>query len=119
LDGLFDRILDKVVVPFVVKGLFGPDRRLDKEFKLVMAGFTDVPMGDVEVVPVVDGLLNGFSAHITGNGLHILLLLAMRFYDGLPAAGRKPIMMVYFNNERPVCRVGRMDSRSVIRILEK
>jgi hypothetical protein len=63
-----------MIVPFVVKGLFGPDGGLDKEFKLVMAGFTDVPVGYVKVIPVVNGLLDGFSAHIAGNGLHIILL---------------------------------------------
>jgi hypothetical protein len=105
-DGFFDGILNQMVVPFVVKGLFIPDGGLDKKFKLIVAGFADVPVGDMEIVPVVDGLLDGFSAHIAGNGLHILLLLILRFYDGLPAAGRKPIIMVYLNSELPVCRVG-------------
>jgi hypothetical protein len=63
-----------VVVPFIIKGLFGPDGGLDKKFELVMAGFTKIPVGHMEVVPVSDGLLDGFPAHITGYGLHILLL---------------------------------------------
>jgi hypothetical protein len=95
-----------MVVPFVVKGLFGPDSGLDKEFKLIVAGFANISMGDVKIVPVMDGLLDGFSAHIAGNCLHILLLLVTLSYDGLPAAGRKPIIMVYLNSELPACRVG-------------
>jgi hypothetical protein len=106
LDGLFDGILNQVIVPFVVKGLFGPDGGLDKEFKLVMAWLADVPVGYVKVITIVNGLLDGLSAHIASKGLHIILLMASFSYDGLPAAGRKPIIMIHSNSELPVCRVG-------------
>jgi hypothetical protein len=82
LDGLFYGILHKMVVPFVVKGLFSPDRRLDKEFKLIMAGFADVPVGYMEVIPVTDGLFDGFPAHVADNAFHISLLLILLCYDG-------------------------------------
>jgi hypothetical protein len=75
LNGLFDRILKEMVVPFVVKGLFGPDGGLDKKFKLVMTGFANIPVGYVEVVPVLKRLLDSLSAYIAGYGLHMLLLI--------------------------------------------
>jgi hypothetical protein len=99
LDSLFDGILNKVVVPFIVKGLFSSDSGLDKEFKLVMAGFANIPVGYMEIVPVVDGLPDGLSAHITGKGLHIVLLLLPLLMTASPARGRKPITMVHFNYE--------------------
>jgi hypothetical protein len=55
-----------MVVPFVIKRLFGPDGGLNKKLQLIMTGFTNIPMGYVEVVPAADGLLDSFSTHITG-----------------------------------------------------
>jgi hypothetical protein len=66
LDGLFDGILNQVVEPFVIEGLFGPDGGLDKQFKLIMAGFANIAVGYVEVIPVANGLLDSLSAYIAG-----------------------------------------------------
>jgi hypothetical protein len=95
-----------MVVPFVIKGLFCPDGGLDKEFKLIMAGFANIPVGYVKVITVVNGLPDGLAAHIAGKGLHIVLLMVSFSYDGSPVAGQKPIIMVYLNSELRVCRVG-------------
>jgi hypothetical protein len=88
-----------MIEPLVTERLFGPDGGLDKEFKFIMAGFTNVPVGYVKVIPVVNGLPDGLAAHITGKGLHIVLLMVSFSYDGIPDAGRKPIIIVYFNSE--------------------
>jgi hypothetical protein len=63
-----------VIEPFVIKGLFGSNGGLDKEFKLVMTSLAEVPVGQVEIVPVGNRLLDGLSTHIAGKGLHISLL---------------------------------------------
>jgi hypothetical protein len=95
-----------MVEPFIVKRLFGSNDGLDKKFKLIVAGFANIPVGYVKVIPVVNRLPDGLSTHITGNGLHIVLLPVSILYDGLPTVGRKPIIVVYFNSELQICRVG-------------
>jgi hypothetical protein len=64
LNGLFDRILNQFVEPFVIEGFPGPDGRLDKQLKLVMAGLANIAVGYVEVIPVIDGLLDNLSAYV-------------------------------------------------------
>jgi hypothetical protein len=83
--GFFNGILNQMVEPLVIKGLFGSDGRLDKEFKLVMTSLTEVPMGQVEIIPVGNRLLDDLSAHVAGKGLHISLLsdLVIVLYDGV------------------------------------
>jgi hypothetical protein len=60
-----------MVIPVVVKGLLGPDRGFDQELKLIMAGLTKVPVGQMEITAPGNGLLNGLSAHVTGKSFHI------------------------------------------------
>jgi hypothetical protein len=52
LYGFFDGILNQVAIPAVIEGLFGTDYRLDKGFQFVVAGFTDIPVSHVVIVPV-------------------------------------------------------------------
>jgi hypothetical protein len=78
LDGLFDGILNQVVEPFVIEGLFGPDGGLDQQLKLVVTGLANVTVGYVKVIAVVHGLLDRFSTYVAGQGLHIVLLYVYR-----------------------------------------
>jgi hypothetical protein len=75
LDSRFYGILNQLVVPVIIKRLFGPDGGLNKKFELIMAGLAKIPVGHVKVVPATNGLLNDGSAYITGKGLHIILLV--------------------------------------------
>jgi hypothetical protein len=75
LDSRFYGILNQLVVPFIIKRLFGPDGGLDMKFELVMAGLAKIPVGHVKVVPVTNRLLNDGSAYITSKGFHIILLI--------------------------------------------
>jgi hypothetical protein len=46
----FDGFLNKPGIPFIAKGLFGPDNGFNNGFKLVMAELADIPMGQVVIV---------------------------------------------------------------------
>jgi hypothetical protein len=70
LNGLFNRILGKPVEPLVAKGLFGPDYGLERQLKLILAGLTEVPVGQVEIITSHGRLQYGMFAHITGKGFH-------------------------------------------------
>jgi hypothetical protein len=74
LDGLFEGIAQQPVIPFIVEGILGPDCGPQCDFKGIPAGFADITMGKVKKSPARNGLLHGFSAHITGKGLHGKLL---------------------------------------------
>jgi hypothetical protein len=78
-NGLFDRILGQPVIPFIVEGLFCSDNRFQGQFQAVFAGFTEIPVGKVEVVPVGSGLADSMLTYITGKGFHGQLLL--KFID--------------------------------------
>jgi len=74
LDCFFDGFLYQLGVPFIVEGLFSPDDRLNLDFHLVMAGFTDITMGHVEVITSRYRGFDDILANITGKGFHIILL---------------------------------------------
>jgi hypothetical protein len=70
LYGLFDGILNQAVVPFIVKGLFGPHHGLYLGFQIIVAGFANIPVGQMEISPLRYRIGNGMLANITGKGLH-------------------------------------------------
>jgi hypothetical protein len=70
----FDGFLNKPDIPFIAKGLFGPDNGFNNGFELVMAEFADIPMGQVVIVASGNRGFNRIFAHITGKGLHVKLL---------------------------------------------
>jgi len=71
LNGLFDRVPHQRIVPFIVKRHFCPDNRLNLELHLVMAGFTNIPVGQMKVTAPGNGRMENTLANITSNGLHI------------------------------------------------
>jgi hypothetical protein len=92
LDCPFDGVLHRVVVPFIAKGLLGPDRGLDQELQIIMTGLAKVPVGQVEIVAPGNGLLNGLSAYITGKGFHIH---SSKVGCVLPSSGQKPSLETF------------------------
>jgi hypothetical protein len=70
LTGFFDRILNQLVKPIVVKRRLVPDHRLNLEFQFVMARLTDVPVGHMEIITSHDGGGDDTLTNITGKGLH-------------------------------------------------
>jgi hypothetical protein len=75
LNGFFDGIGYQAVVPFIAKGVFRPDYRFQHRFKVILTGFADVAVREVEIIPARYGLLYGMSAHITSKGFHGILLV--------------------------------------------
>jgi hypothetical protein len=74
LNGFFDGLLGEPVKPFIVEGLLGSDNRLKKEIKLVLAGFAELPVADMKIGPVRDGLLDCAFTNIANKGFHGKLL---------------------------------------------
>jgi hypothetical protein len=75
LDSFFDVFLDQFVIPAVIKGLFRPDYRFNRSFKLIVAGLADIPVGHVKVIAPGNRLFNGVFTNIACKGLHIILLI--------------------------------------------
>jgi hypothetical protein len=75
LDGLFDSILGKAIVPFIVERLLGPNNRSYKGIQGLLAGFTDIPVRQMEIITSNDRLVYCSFANITGQGLHQILLI--------------------------------------------
>jgi hypothetical protein len=69
-NSFFDRISDKLTVPVIIKGTFGPNYRLKRLFKLIFAGLANIAVFKMEIIPFRHRILYGMSAHITGNGFH-------------------------------------------------
>jgi predicted RNase H-like HicB family nuclease len=84
LNGLFDGIVDKFGIPVVVEGLFFPDYGLYSRFKIVLAGLAEVPMTNLEIIPVGYRIIHCMSAYITGKGLHIKLLILSMYLNYTP-----------------------------------
>jgi hypothetical protein len=95
-----------MVEPFVVKWLFGPDGGLEEKLKLVMTSLAEVPVGQMEIIPVGNRLFDDLSAHIAGKGLHISLLSDSFFvlYDGGPAKAYTNHRFQFTSN-LAICRV--------------
>jgi hypothetical protein len=74
LNGLFNGIGNQPVIPFVTKGIFSPNRGFQDHLKIILAGFTNITVGKMKIIPACYGLLYGMSAHITGKGFHDILL---------------------------------------------
>jgi hypothetical protein len=74
LNGFFDGILGKLVKPFIVKGLFCPDYRFCHQVKLILTGFTDVPVGDMKIITSHHRLVDSTFTDITGQSFHRILL---------------------------------------------
>jgi sialic acid synthase SpsE len=75
LNSFFDGFLDQLVIPVVVKGLFRPDYRFNRRFKLIVAGFTEIPVSQMKIITPGNRLLNLMAAHIACKSLHIILLI--------------------------------------------
>jgi hypothetical protein len=54
-NGSFNRIPDKPVIPFIVKGLLGSYHGFYQRLKLLMAGFAKVPIGHMKIRPLING----------------------------------------------------------------
>ena len=66
LNGFFNGFLDQIGIPIVIERRFSPDYGFDLDFQFVMAGLTNVPVGQVEVIASRDGSLDDILAYITG-----------------------------------------------------
>jgi len=75
LNCFFDGFLNQLAIPFIGERRFVPYNGLNLEFQLVVAGFTNVPVGHVEVITSHNGSVDDIRANITGQGLHIILLV--------------------------------------------
>jgi hypothetical protein len=75
LDGLFQGIRNQPVKPFVTEGIFCPDDGLQRQFKLIPAGFTYRYGAAVKKAAIRKGLVNDLPAHITIHLLHDILLM--------------------------------------------
>jgi hypothetical protein len=69
-NGLFYRVLGKVVEPLKSEGLFCPYYGLDEQFQIVMTFFTYIPVGHVKIIATGKGIMYGLFANITGKGFH-------------------------------------------------
>jgi hypothetical protein len=69
-NGFFDGILGQPAKPFITERLFCPDYRFQNSFQTIFAGFTKVPVGKVEAIPVGNRITDNMFTHIAGEGLH-------------------------------------------------
>jgi hypothetical protein len=74
LHGFLDGFLNQLGIPVVVEGLFGTDYGFDKGFQFVVAGFADIPVGQVKIVPAGNRGFNCTPANVASKGLHKELL---------------------------------------------
>jgi hypothetical protein len=70
LDRFFNGNLNKLVVPVIVKRPFRPDYGLYQLLKVIMAGLAKVTMGQMEIIPVHNGLFNLMLTYIASKGFH-------------------------------------------------
>jgi hypothetical protein len=71
LNGLLERIPHKPFIPLIAEGLFCPDHGLQNDFKRILTGLTDIPMGNVKVIAAHHRLLDGMFTNITSQSFHV------------------------------------------------
>jgi hypothetical protein len=69
-DRLLNRILEKLIIPFVIKGLSRSDNRLELKLKLVFAVFAELPVGKMIIIPVRLRIMYSPLTNVTGKGFH-------------------------------------------------
>jgi len=74
LDSLFDGFGHDPFIPFKIKGMLIPHNRLEHQFQLILAGLAEVPVFNMEIIPILDWVLNSTFAYIAHKGLHGKLL---------------------------------------------
>jgi hypothetical protein len=64
-NGLFNRIPDKPVVPFIIEGLLGSYHGFYHDLKLIVAGFANVPVSHMKIRTLVNGGSDILVTYIT------------------------------------------------------